>query len=261
MSDPLGGVHAKLQRAGEHLETLRSESVTFFEGHPYTLALDRNADATNYVLRVRVSSTPNFLRWGLVAGDCFHNMRCVLDHLVYAIAVTEAGADPPPKERQLQFPITTTKEEWRKQAWRIQSLSPDARAAIEGLQPHGGRDAAGDHPGLVLLNDFDTSDKHRVLNVVTLHVSEGQNLVEGMIPGQQVTFDSPMVPLEDDAPVLRMFFDRPTPDVKVKSDFRVVVACARRSKTGPEWHNLEGAILTTRAEVERVIDVLRPFVR
>jgi hypothetical protein len=38
-------------------------------------------------------------------GDCLPNLRCALDHLVYAIAIHESGQSPPPCEGSLAFPI------------------------------------------------------------------------------------------------------------------------------------------------------------
>jgi hypothetical protein len=45
-----------------------------------------NPDFTRYSFIIRELRRPAFKRWALIAGDCIHNLRSALDHLVYAIA-------------------------------------------------------------------------------------------------------------------------------------------------------------------------------
>jgi hypothetical protein len=66
---------------------------------------EKDAGGRRHSLILRVLKLPALERWSLVAADCVHNLRCALDHLVYAIAVYESGQDPPPNHRGLQFPI------------------------------------------------------------------------------------------------------------------------------------------------------------
>jgi hypothetical protein len=79
--------------------------------------------------------------------------------------VKESGADPPPDERVLAFPITEDSAKWDSAKRHIRSLSTAAQAAIEGLQPHGSpeefalRDLGG-------LEELDNADKHRGVRVV-----------------------------------------------------------------------------------------------
>src|ERR1039458_556639 len=93
--------------------------------NPYSISKERNEDFTRFYVVLHVAEIPSLQDWTLIIGDCVHNLRSALDHLVYAIAMHESGQNPPPKEDRLAFPIVdnpadrTAKEAIR----RIASLS------------------------------------------------------------------------------------------------------------------------------------------
>ena len=105
----LDSVEAKLQRAQQHIQNLQDEIAPWMAKASYIISPQVNGDSTRYSLIAHlVGKEPPLQRWTLMAGDSLHNLRCALDHLVYAIAVHESGTEPPPDGNKLMFPITDT---------------------------------------------------------------------------------------------------------------------------------------------------------
>ena len=112
-------------------------------------------------------------RWSLIAGDCIHNLRSALDHLVYALAIRDSGKNPPPNEGNLQFPIVTKPEKWPdSRDRRLSPLNPTSQAKIERVQPYN-RKHKYLGPLLALLGQLDIADKHRLLTVTSWHTVGG----------------------------------------------------------------------------------------
>lgn len=106
----LSSVDAKWLRAQEHAQTVKNEVRSWMDTNPYSVTKESNVDFTRYSIVLHVTSEPQIERWGLMIGDSIHCLRCVLDHLIYAMAVYESGQDPPPGADGLQFPICDSSE-------------------------------------------------------------------------------------------------------------------------------------------------------
>ena len=103
-----------------------------------------------------------------MAGDTLYNFRCVLDHLVCALAAKETGQTPPPNIEDLAFPITDTDAKFDSVAGRkLSGLSDSAIALIKRAQPHAGRNQA-----LAVLHKLNNIDKHRVSIVSAPHIKD-----------------------------------------------------------------------------------------
>ena len=100
----------------------------------------------------------------MICGDCVHNVRSALDHLAYVLAIQHSGQNPPPNERNLQFPICGSRPHFDTKGNWISPLSDTAKTFIERVQPYNGLDPVNPST-LGILADFDNSDKHRLLNV------------------------------------------------------------------------------------------------
>jgi hypothetical protein len=109
--------------------------------------------------------------WAAMTGDALTNYRAALDYLVYALAVVRSGADPPPKKRNLQFPIASTEENWKDalRRNRLFGLSEGVVAEIRAVQPY--HQTEPDSNLFARLRDLNDPDKHRSLNlgVFALH--------------------------------------------------------------------------------------------
>jgi hypothetical protein len=162
----------KIDRAEEHLETLKSEIGEWLDGKPYGVIKKFEPDSGRHSLVLEVRRAANFERFALIAGDCAQNLRCALDHLVYALAL-ESPNGMLAKPRILQFPLCDTSEDFNSQRRRIAALTQEAQKFIESKQPYN-RGHAELPPIMALLNAFNNIDKHRLVQVTYNCNSAGQ---------------------------------------------------------------------------------------
>jgi hypothetical protein len=115
--------------------------------------------------------------WGLLLGECIHNLRSALDNLAFALA--RLVSDPPSTPSALHFPICRDKSGFEKSDRIRRSLDQmpaEAAALIERLQPfhRDGSEASGhpDNDPLVLLQWLSNQDKHRIPSVVLVAPTE-----------------------------------------------------------------------------------------
>jgi hypothetical protein len=76
--------HAELKarRALEHLEDLKREVQTYYDSNPCQVSLSKRPEIGRRFLRVDITDLNN--RAYLLVGDFAHNLRSVLDHVVYS---------------------------------------------------------------------------------------------------------------------------------------------------------------------------------
>jgi hypothetical protein len=155
---------AKLDRATEHLDALRTEQSAYMESSP--LKVTSHFDAASGWWSFRASCERISLRYSNIVGDCVHNLRSTLDQLVTQLAIVNGQQST----TQHQFPITRDANTFSKQAsQRLKGLSDEHRAIIEAAQPYQARDDGSGRPqALVVLNDLSNRDKHRLINAVVL---------------------------------------------------------------------------------------------
>jgi hypothetical protein len=145
--DPLLGCRLKLQSAWRHRQALGEKLQIFLE---------------------RADPEPSPLHLGAIVGDFLHNLRCVLDHLVWQLVVLN-GQKPGDHN---QFPISDTPGAYKKKAGRyLRGVAADHRALIETFQPYHLEDDAASHY-LAVLRDLSNIDKHRFVHPVVI-VGEG----------------------------------------------------------------------------------------
>lgn len=109
--------------------------------------------------------------WGLLAGECIHNMRSSLDNLAFALARLQC--DPPDNPNRISFPIYKDQAKFMENGRRnIDQLPADAASLIEKIQPfqrHGsGQGDSPDKDPLALLQELNNADKHRIPSIVFL---------------------------------------------------------------------------------------------
>ncbi len=167
----LSGVHAKLERAEEHIEALRQATEAFEGADPAPFGIRHEAEpgpngCITYQLFAVVREAPPS-RLGLIVGDVLQNVRAALDHLVFQFASPEARS-----KNSTQFPICDNAKAF--QGHRVQGqiagVTDVARLFIERAQPYQ-RTMDQGHP-LVFLREFSNQDKHRLLVPSIAGVSE-----------------------------------------------------------------------------------------
>jgi len=117
-------------------------------------------DRLSWELRLSVAS-PEFDAWGLMFGDAVHNLRSMLDNLVYSIAESE-GANARGL-KNVQFPIVSNDADWVDVSKRRVSMLPTrVQRAIESVQPFQRPETERASDLLAILSSFNNSDKHQI---------------------------------------------------------------------------------------------------
>ena len=159
---PLSGAIEKFNRAKEQFDELRAEMDQFFntEPKPHFSLGDFDSDEWEWIERFQVRRAPP-LRFGVILGDCVHNLRSSLDHVIWQVSMLDGGQP----DAATQFPIAS-KSEAQFEAMaksRIPGLSAKHRAVVKQAQPYTAGHAAASHP-LAVLADLSNTDKHRIVN-------------------------------------------------------------------------------------------------
>ena len=163
----LSSAWAKFHRAEEHINTFEAEAAAWLNLKPYRVTIEHNVDFSCYWATIQTIHIPNLERWSLVIGDAVHNLRCALDHLVYAIAIFRTQMNPPPRKKKWFFPIRYDVASFQSALTdhKIAKLGTAVCKEIERFQPYNRRHDTLP-PLLGILRIFDDSDKHRLLQIV-----------------------------------------------------------------------------------------------
>ncbi len=159
--------HLKLQRADEHLRRLHEDIAAFLKNEPDTIHeyFELRNDKWWYVVAHKgLWADP---RWGIIVGDIAHNLRSILDQIVWTVVVDIAGSTPAPNAA---FPLLNQPRDWKRQVVRTRRASDDrtspllgmpdkAIALVESFQPYNrGNEALG------RLRWLNNTDKHQLVH-------------------------------------------------------------------------------------------------
>jgi hypothetical protein len=210
----LSSCRAKIARADQHLDALYRETDGWGDGDPFSVTRESQADGRVHVFRIRYKVQPDVWRWAVLLGDALYNLRCALDHIVYALAINQTGKDPPDDDAGLAFPICNEPDFFNKSRWRIASLNEVTQAAIEKAQPYNRLKPGQWFAPLWWLSQLNDIDKHRssFLAVVAAHPDDIAIDEEHL---GTVRADWNTGPLKDGAPILRLTLAESDPNVHV----------------------------------------------
>jgi hypothetical protein len=206
---------AKLARADEHLSTLYRETDRWGDGDPFRIVRRSNADGSVHLFSLRIHAQPDVWRWALLLGDALHNMRCALDHIVYALAVRQTGQDPPVDDSLLMFPICSDLEHWKnpRVQRRIACLNEPTCAAIERVQPYNRIKAGQWFMPLWWLAQLNDIDKHRLPHIAVVAAHADEIAIDAEPDTFRALWNEGI--LVDGAPLLRLTLAKPDPHVRV----------------------------------------------
>ena len=214
----LAGVVAKFNRAKQQFDVLRHEIGAFADQDPKPHSSRGYFDTKTWewIERFQIREAPP-LRWGVILGDCVHNLRSALDHLVCQLTLLDGGTMD--DCAQTQFPIACKSEtQFEGMAnHRIPCLSKKHRALVKKAQPYHAGDGAPSHP-LAILRALSNADKHRILNPTFSVLKSDSSAILDRLP-QMYQGDGPSPVeswwmlkrgsrLEHDAGWFRIVFDR-----------------------------------------------------
>jgi hypothetical protein len=177
----LVGVRAKLLRAQTHLESINATVKSLLGPDGYSEdVVGHQFENRELVIRARAPKSVDS-NLSLVIGDCVHNLRSALDHLVLQLAALKKRTKD--AERKTAFPIHLDSAAFKKATKdNVRPfISKEALAALEELQPYrvvvpGTDRPLGERSVLWVLSQLDIIDKHRVILV-----AQPQIAVEGFI--------------------------------------------------------------------------------
>lgn len=246
----LSGSIAKLDRAEFHLKQLEAAIEVWRDSRPATATGHENADRTEITFTCRFSTVPDLTGWGLIIGDCVHNLRSALDHVVWQAAGI-AGRAPSGTE----FPIFTDKvrflwPETKKGGglYKIRGIKDrSVRAFIEDTQPWKRRPQGPNDEHLAVLHALDINDKHRVLSPIAV-IPRTLDLVGSLEFADEGDAAPPLIeplvgewdPIEDGTPLFVMHLAGPVS--KVKMEFGITLGIALPVGTGQVAGGVTGTL-------------------
>lgn len=219
-----------------------------------------------YELRATGLQQEKVTALGFTAGECFHNLRSILDNLCVSLAYLHA--DPPSAPKKLYWPIYLRESDFRKRALEIlDQVSPQVALELERVQPfqRQGRQGEGwpsDDPGL-LLHAIDVDDKHYTPLVVSLNVDEmtfgasaefetDEGATLSMPPSVTIT-----TPIREGEVFLRWDTNGPLAKAAGKFDVKAHLALS----FGPSQLPLNQALTSLTTYVRLVVNHFGPFFR
>jgi len=242
---------SSLDWADMHLERLKTAFQAFLHLNPFEVVSEYDAQTSDEVVRVRVkrSQPPEWLH---IIGDCLHNHRVALDHLVWSLVLKHTPV--PLKPKRILFPIYDDRGDYvSRGANAVAEASGIVQAAVESLQPYHGWHTPEPHP-LFLLNEMEIVHKHRHLLAAGSVLTGTQIRIHGD-PGGRLHFHSNVRygAFEDGVELARYHVVPPGPEPKVEFDYRVTFDIAFAEK-GPARGTPVGQTL------ERIRDHIRNVV-
>jgi hypothetical protein len=175
MNTHLKPFRLRLDRARKHLEDFERKSTRFTNSRPYEVVTEIDNEGVNQILRYKLQGgkklPPNL---SFIAGDCIHNLRSILDNLVWQLGNLSGCSKT--KLRIMGFPACITPQGFAGELNLLSCLPQAAIDIIESLQPYQpykGRNEPYSHP-LWILNRLWNDDKHRTpILVVAFHAGTG----------------------------------------------------------------------------------------
>lgn len=166
MQDLFRSVDLKLARADKQAKSPEScIGVWTSENSMRTKCILRDGRLGFRLVFEGFATPPAVDDWGLLLGECIHNLRSSLDNLAFALA--RLRRDPPERPNRIAFPIFENGQEFQANGLRtLDQLPGNAAELIERIQPFQRDGSSGigtpDLDALLHLHQLNNADKHRV---------------------------------------------------------------------------------------------------
>jgi hypothetical protein len=235
----------RLKWSWEHLQNYKLALVDAQVGYHWIPVAQTDSQGRRYTEFVVDEATPLPTNAHFIIGDSIHNLRASLDNLIYSLH---------PGDR-IEFPICLTRNQWRKQAWKIKHLPKGPTEVLFDLQPFQPKHA-NDPEGcpLWILDRLWNDDKHRAPHLVmgisdaaTLHVSP---------PGWDHAVTCLGGPLEIDSVVAKVWWpaDRdPGPEANFGFDVAFDALGPARGRS------VYYCLVDLHKRVAEIVELFRPF--
>jgi hypothetical protein len=162
------GNELKFGRATRHFAEVSDLLAAYRNPEPYSIRREQNP-ATGLSFWITLNRRPPD-DVALAAGDCIHNLRSALDHIVYELSCHAVGQHV----ADTAFPILANPLRWKSiSGQQLRAVPAAARKRIEELQPFQGLDARyWTRERLLQVHELDIADKHRNLNLAVANVPD-----------------------------------------------------------------------------------------
>lgn len=176
-SMPFNGCRQRIERAKAHREALAEAWEHFLDSNPYRVIVHMENNGTGRIWVEPTHSLGIPPVFGLEFGEMLYQLRSALDGCIFDAAVLDSGQNPPPNERNLEFPICESRADYPKKAARnLGPLAEKRKAIVESVQPYNAPNVTAEelmcspHRCLRILNDWARKDRHRRLHFIgSLH--------------------------------------------------------------------------------------------
>src|SRR5487761_327528 len=107
--DGLSLIRLKIQRAEDHMDSLRTAVRDFLSSNPYSVAHRREPNNKLTYFISAINFTPDSI--ALIAGDVIQNLRDALDHLAFQLYLVN-NAGNPSGGGHIYFPVEGTAQDY-----------------------------------------------------------------------------------------------------------------------------------------------------
>jgi hypothetical protein len=162
LPDRLSGVRAKIERAKRHISELEGAIQVYRDTDPFRSRVELDPTTGEKVHRFEERHpVPPCL--ALIAGDAIHNLRSVLDHLVWQLV--EANGNKPTTKTAFPIYDAAPKDIPAYEA-KVKGMRTEAERLIDSLQPY-----KGGNKDIWKLHRLDIVDKHNLLLVAACAIN------------------------------------------------------------------------------------------
>jgi hypothetical protein len=216
-SECLASVRAKIDRAQFHFNKINTALNLVLGTKPETKTVTSKIDSQGKEIVLCIpKAEPIPPTLPLIIGDCVHNLRSALDHLVYQLAVRN-GSCPSVFADKIFFPIYLNPSEFNNRPEKLVKpfISGTAFTEIEKSQPYAAYDSP-EESDIWILHKLDIIDKHRLLIIAGQKFAAVEFTIDftTRAPLHQIISEPKWKPMEDGAEILRFqlpaLFDSPT---------------------------------------------------
>ncbi|MFZ0798756.1 MAG: hypothetical protein WCA13_11740 [Terriglobales bacterium] len=201
----LESVRAKIDRAQHHLDAVKTALKLVLGSESKTQSVAFKIDPERQQLITTIPKAPPIdPALPLMIGDCVHNLRSALDHLVYQLAL-QNGASSKAAEKTF-FPIYLTETEFDDRVKKLVKpfISDSAFTELQQSQPYAAYDIP-EEADIWILHKLDIIDKHRLLIVAgqQFAVTQFTLTFPNRAPWHEVISEPKWKPMEDGAEIIR----------------------------------------------------------
>ena len=256
---------ARFERGREHIRVFEGAVSEWARRGPYAFRHQVSPDLTRFSMVAEERVPPDLVRWALIVCEAFANLRCSLDHLVWAIGERQgviAGLSEA-HEREICFPVQHSPDKFRSASGRnLRRFSSAVLAAVESVQPYN-RPHPELPPLLGLLSHIDNVNKHRLIlpvcQVVGALNTKVSNITPPILAAEMLRIDYAIGEVRHGTEVLAIVTSKPQRTAvtfNAHIELGAALAIDKPPDTSVNFRNVSVLFNEIATEVKTVIDAV-----